>query len=95
MYDDPELLSLWVLTLIVNAQEFWKAVLKISPSPPHPLPPLVWDMLSFPFILFHMCAEIGTFSFQLTPFLVLMQAAVERRAQFFQSLHLANPGVMD
>lgn len=42
-----------------------------------------------------MCAEIGTFSFQLTPFLVLMQAAVERRAQFFQSLHLANPGVMD
>lgn len=45
--------------------------------------------------LFNMCAEIGTFSFQFTPFLVLMQAAMEKCAQFFQSLHSANPRVMD
>lgn len=31
MYDDPELLFLWVLTLIVNAQEYWKAVFKNLP----------------------------------------------------------------
>ena len=42
-----------------------------------------------------MCAEIGTFCFQSIPFLVSMQAAMERRAQFFQSLHLANPWVTD
>lgn len=47
---------LWVLTLIVNAQEFWKAILKISPSPPHTSQPPGLGYAFFPFYSFsHVC----------------------------------------
>ena len=47
---------LWVLTLIVNAQEFWKAIWKISPSPPHTPQPPGLGYAFFPFYSFsHVC----------------------------------------
>lgn len=87
MYDDPELLSPWVLILIANTQSSEKPVFSFKNFPPPPSAGRCFLFLLFFASLFNMCAEIGTFSFQFTPFPGLMQAAMEKRAQFFQSLH--------